>query len=364
MFPADDDSQLTPAVAELLAARAGDDAMALVQIARLVAPNDGAMARRFARRAVALAPRDEKVRTLAAETLSRGVAGWHFRIVGDARRNQAYDAAIRQAVTPDTRVLDIGAGSGLLAMMAARAGAAAVASCEMNATIAEAAAEIVAANGYAAQVTVLARHSGEVDTADISGRADLLVSETISNDVVAQGWLPALEDAKARLLTPDARIIPARTIARVALGFDSRLSQERMGDVDGFNLSGFNALAPARYQIRAESDRMALRSAPADLFDFDFQNDTRFPEGKASAELVADGGEINGIVQWVAIGLDQDNWYENAPGARSCWAPLFYPLGRAIRPAAGTRIAVHGSHDRRRMIVWAELPAPAEAEIS
>jgi len=356
MTPADDDSQLTPAMAELLAARAGDDAMALVQIARLVAPNDGAMARRLARRALALAPGDEKVRTLAAETLSGGVARWHFTIVGDARRNVAYDAAIRSAVTPATRVLDIGAGSGLLAMMAARAGAAAVASCEMNAAIAEAAAEIVEANGYGGQVTVLAKHSGEVEAAEMGGRADLLVSETISNDVVAQGWLPVLEDAKARLLTPDARIIPARTIARVALGFDSHLSQERMGEVDGFNLSGFNALAPARYQIRAESDRLALRSAPADLFDFDFQNGNRFPEGKASAELVADGGGVNGIVQWVAIGLDQDRWYENAPGERSCWAPLFYPLGRVMRPAAGTRITVHGSHDRRRMIVWADIP--------
>lgn len=360
MNAADDDSQLTPAVAELLAARAGDDAIALVQIARLVAPNDGAMARRLARRAVALAPGDEKVRTLAAETLSRDVARWHFTIVGDERRNAAYDAAIRRAVGPETRLLDIGAGSGLLAMMAARAGAAAVASCEMNEAIAEAAAEIVAANGLGARIAVIAKHSQAVDAeTDMGGRADVLVSETISNDVVGQSWLPALEDAKARLLTPGARIIPSRTIARVALAHDEGLNRERMDDVDGFDLSGFNALAPVRYQIRAESNRLSLCSQPADLFDFDFQNGSRFPEGRASVELVADGGEINGIVQWIAIGLDQEHWYENAPGERSCWAPLFYPLGRAIRPAAGTRITVHGSHDRRRMIVWADLPAGA-----
>lgn len=358
MLPADDDSQLTPAMVELLAARAGDDAAALVQLARLAVPRDGAMARQLARRALRLAPHDEKVRTLAAEALSRGVARWHFKIVADPRRNADYDAAIRRAVTPETRVLDIGAGSGLLAMMAARAGAASVASCEMNPAVAEAAAEIVEANGYGAQVRVIAKHSGEVDAeADMGGRADLLVSETISNDVVAQSWLSALEDAKARLLTPDARIIPARTIARVALAFDANLNQVRMGEVDGFDLSGFNALAPARYQIRPESDRLTLRSAPADLFDFDFQNGTRFPERSATAGLLADGGEINGIVQWIAIGLDEDIWYENAPGEASCWAPLFYPLGRPIAPPAGTPVLVHGSHDRRRMIVWAELPA-------
>ncbi len=358
MSPADDDSQLTPAMVELLAARAGDDAAALVQLARLVAPRDATMARRLARRAVSLAPGDEKVRTLAADALSRGVARWHFRIVADPRRNHDYDAAIRRAVGPQSRVLDIGAGSGLLAMMAARAGAAAVASCEMNPAVAEAAAEIVGANGYGDRIKVIAKHSGEVDAeTDMGGRADLLVSETISNDVVAQSWLPALEDAKARLLTPDARIIPSRTIARVALAFDAQLNQERMDEADGFDLSGFNALAPSRYQIRPESDRLTLRSAPADLFDFDFQSGTAFPEDAASVELVADGGEINGIVQWIAIGLDEETWYENVPGEPSCWAPLFYPLGRAIRPAAGTRVTVHGSHDRRRMIVWADLPA-------
>lgn len=352
-MPSSDDNSLAPAIAEQLAARAGDDAAALVQIGRLVAGRDAAMARRLARRALALAPADGGVRAQASEILSAQVARWHFTIVDDARRNEDYDAAIRRAVRPGARVLDIGAGTGLLAMMAARAGAAEVISCEMNGAIAEAAAEIVEANGLADRIRVIARHSCDLDPAELGGPADVLVSETISNDVVGQGWLPALADARARLCTRDAKVIPARTIARVALAYDEGLAQERMGEVDGFDLSGFNALARTRYQLRADSERLQRRSAPADLFDFDFQG-AAMPGERASAKLVADGGEINGIVQWIAIGLDAETWYENAPGERSCWAPLFYPLREAIAPAAGTPLVVSGMYDRRRMIVWLE----------
>ncbi|MEL7220183.1 MAG: 50S ribosomal protein L11 methyltransferase [Bacteroidota bacterium] len=44
--------------------------------------------------------------------------------------------------------MDIGTGSGLLAMMAARAGAQEVVACEMNPLLAEAASQIVEQNGF------------------------------------------------------------------------------------------------------------------------------------------------------------------------------------------------------------------------
>ena len=52
---------------------------------------------------------------------------WHFDMVLDQRRNDAFDAAIRRAIelktahgNKEVHVLDMGAGTGLLAMMAAR----------------------------------------------------------------------------------------------------------------------------------------------------------------------------------------------------------------------------------------------------
>jgi len=71
------------------------------------------------------------------------------------RRNAAYDAALKNAMRPGMRVLDIGSGTGLLALVAARAGAERVYSCEMNPAVADAAREIVELNGYSGKVQIL-----------------------------------------------------------------------------------------------------------------------------------------------------------------------------------------------------------------
>src|SRR5215468_10023333 len=83
------------------------------------------------RAALSLAPGDARIAARAKFLINRTVPHWHFHIVQDHARNAAYDAAMRRAMTPNSRVLEIGAGTGLLAMMAARAGAAAVITCEM-----------------------------------------------------------------------------------------------------------------------------------------------------------------------------------------------------------------------------------------
>jgi type III protein arginine methyltransferase len=78
--------------------------------------------------------------------LEKAVPPWHFAMMNDVPRNSAYEEAIRR-VAPGRSVLDIGTGAGLLAMMAARAGAKWVVSCEQTPWIAAKAREVVAANG-------------------------------------------------------------------------------------------------------------------------------------------------------------------------------------------------------------------------
>eukprot|EP00966_Prymnesium_polylepis_P024041 553550-Prymnesium_polylepis.1 len=75
----------------------------------------------------------------------------------DERRNGAYHRAICRAVASLPKgsvVLEIGSGSGLLAMMAAKAGASngvRVVGCEMHGVMAVAAQRVVAANGFSKQ---------------------------------------------------------------------------------------------------------------------------------------------------------------------------------------------------------------------
>jgi type II protein arginine methyltransferase len=309
------------------------------------------------RKALALAPRDEELAAKANKFLSENVPAWHFSIVQDERRNAVYDCALRRAILPHSRVLEIGCGTGLLAMMAARAGAAEVMTCEMNPVIAEAAMQIIASNGFTERVRVIAKHSDGLDAAtDLGGHVDVLVSEIVSNNLIGEDVLPAHERAVRELLKPGGLVIPARGTVRVALAEDLRSDRELLGEINGFDLSAFNALRPPTRQIRAGDERLKLRSSAADLFVFDFGSSQYCAPKRACVACVADGGRVNGIAQWIALDLDGDTRYENhpAPNVTSCWAVLFHRLPNPIDTSPGRQICIWGSHDRRRISIWCD----------
>ena len=351
--------RLSEAVIDGLAAQAQGDARKLAAIAaKALEHGHGERAYALARSARALAPDDPEVASLTRSAIASGVPPWHFGIVRDESRNAAYDAAIRRAVGADTRVLDIGAGTGLLAMMAARAGAALVASCEMNQAVADAAADIVALNGFSERVRIIAKHSTDIDPdADIGWRADLLVSEIISNDILGQSVLPVIEDAAARLLKPGGAMIPAAARIRVALAHWSGLDERLPAEAAGFDIRPFHRLDRVPQRLARGDPRLALRSDPADLFAFDFASGGPFPAQRSKLALGAAGGPVNGIVQWIHLQLDDTTDYENrpAPGDSSCWACLFYPLEG--EPAGAAVVTVHGAHNRRSLRIWGEVAA-------
>jgi type II protein arginine methyltransferase len=312
-------------------------------------------ARELAERALASAPTDAQVSVLAAEVLSHGVPDWHFALLRDEARNQAYDAALRRAVRPGMKVLEIGTGSGILALMAARAGAGQVITCEANAAVAEIARANIARSGFAYRIRVIAKRSTDLDAqTDMDGPADLLVSEIVSNNVLNQQVLPVMEDARRRLLRPGAAMIPVGASARVALAQSDVVARNLIDEVEGFDLGALNRLAPPRWELSVGDQTLGLSSEPADLFNFDFESAA--PAAAASVTLTANGRPANCIAQWITLRMDATGAYENRPrpGASSCWAVLAYPLQHPAVFHAGERVLVRGSHDRLEMRLWLE----------
>ncbi len=298
-----------------------------------------------------LAPDDPEVDRIVRLVLGRSVPEWHHSILADDARNAAYDAALRRNVRAGSRVLDIGAGSGLLAMMAARAGAARVVSCELNTALAATASEIVERNFYADRVSIICKHSRDLQIGtDLPEPVDLLVSEIISDDL-----LGCLEDAVGRLTRPDARIIPSHGAVRIALAHYGNLTRKQFGFVQGFDLSSMNRLG-GRIALSPGNEALEFRSESADLFAFDFSSGGPFTNHHASVALTSTGGMANGIVQWIWLRMDAEGTYENRPasGTSSCWAVMFQPLPSAIESRPGERVVVNGGRDRTSLWMWAE----------
>jgi protein arginine N-methyltransferase 1 len=135
--------------------------------------------------------------------------GWadpveHARMLHDQRRTGDYLAALAEAVRPGDVVVDVGTGSGVLAVAAARAGARRVYAVEAS-DIAEVAERVFAANGVQDQITLVRGWSRQIELPE---RADLLVSEIIGNEPFEEELLETTLDARRRLLKPQARLIP------------------------------------------------------------------------------------------------------------------------------------------------------------
>lgn len=281
----------------------------------LVASGQGDKAVAIVERMIEDHPGDRFWREAGQEILSFKVPGFHRSMLADEVRNRAYESALRSAVRPGDIVLDIGAGSGLLALMAARAGARKVVACESNRALAATAREIVARNGYGDIVEIVAERSTSLRRAGpLAEGADLIVAEVFSHTLLDEGAIGSLGHAVEKLAKPGARIIPCSASIEVALAEYRGKVPPALGDVAGFDLSLFERHAPRTLSVPLKSRNLCLRSVPQPLFDFDFTLGEAPPERRRTLELKSVGGRVGGIAQWIRLQLTDEIVFENSPG--------------------------------------------------
>jgi predicted RNA methylase len=128
----------------------------------------------------------------------------HRWLLSDHVRTLAFRDAIRQTVKPGDVVVDLGSGSGILALFAAEAGARRVYAIEKQ-HMADVVALVARQNGYGDRITVVHEYSLE---ATLPERANVLVTETLGNFGLEEQIAGLTIDARRRYLVPGAALIP------------------------------------------------------------------------------------------------------------------------------------------------------------
>jgi Flp pilus assembly protein TadD len=310
------------------------------------------------RRAQALQPGnihiEHQIRRLSAEM----VPFWHIPMLNDVRRNDAFEAAIVAALAqtgPDARVLDIGTGSGLLSMMAARAGAQSVTACEMVPIIADMARQIIADNGYSNRITVHTAPSTELRVGEhLDERADILVSEILSSDLLTEHVIDTFEDAHARLLKPDAIVIP-RAASAIGCLVESQVLADYVfvDQVSGFDISRFGALASPKLPIHGTMTDWKRLSDDVELVHIDLTRTQHQSDLHLLQINVLEDGIATGIVQWMHVDLAEGISFDNHPDGYTDggWLQVLHNFPEPVAVRAGDVLNVAVGHDRVTLIV-------------
>ena len=298
-------------------------------------------------------PDDSELTFIRGRLAASAAPLWHIPMLADTARNDAYDAAIKAVVKPGDIVLDIGTGSGLLAMMAARAGARHVYACEGNQMLAGLAQKIVAQNGFADRITVLAKQSTDLVVGrDLPQRADVLTTEIFDNAIVGEGALPTFRHAWAELLAPDARIIPqSATLYGALVSCPHHRAFHELGTVSGFDLSAMTALAHPLGYKDMEADgvdgtvRILSETARLQHFDFTASPPERF-ESQTEVALIG-AGALHSIALWFELDLaDGVVFSTETTGPHQHWRKTYQILPQTLMGDASQRARIELVYDR------------------
>jgi SAM-dependent methyltransferase len=305
--------------------------------------------------ALRLAPGDRRARLGWNRAVRSLVPRWHFAMMNDLERNAAFQAAIESVVRPGSLVLDIGSGSGLLALMAARAGAERVVTCEAVPQVAAVARDVVADNGLADRVQVVAKPSYDLRVGvELPRPADVLTTETVDCGLLGEGIVPTVEHASGHLLAPDAVVVPRRGAVLAQLVHSPDLYRMNAVDlVSGFDLSEFNRLATAEYfSFRLRTVPHSPLSEPVPLFSFDFGRSPVEPERqRVRVEPVADG-DCHAVVFWFSLDLVPGIVLSNGPdNPASHWRQAVQCLPAPLPVRTGQPVSLIVSHDREHVFV-------------
>ncbi len=274
----------------------------------------------------------------------------HVRMLRDRRRTASFIAALREVVRPDDVVVDIGTGTGVLAIAAAHAGASSVFAIESG-EIAARAEAVVRANGLTDRVHVVRGRSTRVRLPE---PCSVLVTETLGDDPFGEGLLETVDDAKRRLLRPDARLIPSavRLFATAVMAgprladdwFFTPENLDRFRADYGIDFGSFAVAEPTFVKLTLDETRdLTPLAPPAPLVEVDLT--TAFtPRLEASGDATLHtAGTLDGVLLHFDAQLSPSERLDAAPAnadADHHWQYVCWLQPRRTRVRAGDALAL------------------------
>ena len=224
-----------------------------------------------------------------------GQLAYHRTLLADRLRNDAFRRAIAARVRPGDAVVDLGSGSGIWAIVAAKSGASRVVAIEREPLLCALIERLAHENGVSGQVEVVC---ADILTVELNREFDVGISETIGTSAFEEGIVAHLTRARDHFVRAEGALIPEQVGLRAAPVSLSELAAA------GLETSSFASLA-SQVPHWVGPGRARTLARARDLLTVDIRRaDPSVPLPTGHAEFsVIDASKVSGLAVWVDVRL-------------------------------------------------------------
>lgn len=258
------------------------------------------------------------------------------QMIADDVRIRAYARALEETVKPGMTVVDLGAGPGVLSMLACRFGAARVHAIDLS-DCTSVGRELSAANGFGDRIEW---HHADSMKVSLDQPADLLVADIRGSLPFLRNNLLTLADARDRLLADGGILIPLedRCYAALAEAPECYAEATRPWKDNHFDFNWGPAEARlANLWRRYDVDPELLISAPAHWCKLDYRTLSE-PDVDGRLKLTVERDAVaHGFFLWFDAALTETVRFSGGPaGPRPVvYGAGFFPFPEPVKVAAG-----------------------------
>jgi len=255
----------------------------------------------------------------------------HLEMLRDGPRTNTYHKALSDpSIFKDAIVLDVGCGTGILAIFAAKAGAKHVYALDASGPMTALARQIIADNGLEDVVTVV--HSKLEDWHPPDLQVDVIVSEWMGYFLLYEGMLDSVLTARDRFMKPGGKMFPDKAILYLFSYNDPYDELAHFEDVCGVNMSAVKPLARAEPIVDIIDPRQVV-SHPQPVLTLDLDT---CPVGSTKSITVSFSiankttSNVTGIGGYFEVGFTHATppvGFSTAPHATTThWKQTLFPL--------------------------------------
>ncbi|RDE12317.1 MAG: hypothetical protein C4K47_08230 [Candidatus Thorarchaeota archaeon] len=253
-------------------------------------------------------------------------------------RIHKFDEALKQLVTPNSYVIDLGTGSGVLSFLAARAGARKVTAVDISPECIDYARKAASMNGLEDRVEFFVGHFSDFRPTE---RADLVVCEMLSSMMLIEQQVPACSHALKHLLKKGGRLIPeSAEVWIVPVESPAAWGRFELPELhfprvpQTVGLDDFKDLAAARHLVS---------------FDFGSHRSPQTVDRELSFDI-SEQGTLHGLVGFFKAKLLDDIALHMEDG----WRDIFLPIETPTKVVSGEGVTVRVRYTPGRVdsILW------------